>query len=125
MRKGQKAPGPVGFACEHNKSNINKGGRPKKGETLTDYVQRYVEQRVEAVGPDGKLSRKMRFTLLCEKLYELGMSGDLPAIKYLMDRVLGKPTETVHEFIRNLPDVVEIDLSDDNTDSGDEAAVEK
>ena len=57
----------------------NPNGRPKKGKSLTEALE----------------ARLDRFAL-AEKLIELAMSGDIQAIKYIYDRVDGRPTETVN-----------------------------
>lgn len=79
-------------------------GRPKKGEALTDILRQKLDK--EAVA---------------EKLITFAMErDDLVALKYIYDRIDGKPVETVNQTVLNLPDVVEVDLSDDE----DEAAGE-
>lgn len=56
----------------------NPKGRPKKGKTLTD-----------------ALASKADRHKLAEQLLELAYTGDINAIKYVFDRIDGKPTETV------------------------------
>lgn len=75
----------------------NPKGRPKKGETFTD-----------------ALREKMSKELLADKLYALVQDGDLGAIKYAYDRVDGRPKETIEQTIRELPEIIEVDLSEDN-----------
>lgn len=71
---------------------INKKGRPKKGQAVTDLLRETVDKQE-----------------LVDKLIELAMKGDIQALKYAVDRMDGKPTETVHNLLQNLPDVLEID----------------
>ena len=93
-REGQWKPGESG----------NPNGRPKKGEALTD-----------------KLREKVDATELSEWLIKEAKSGDIQAIKYVFDRIEGKPRETVHQTIENLPEFVEMDYVDvDNTNAQDE-----
>ena len=74
----------------------NPRGRPRKGKTLTDILEKYSSICVETV--DGKkISQK---ELLAEKVWGLTLSGYLPAIKYIYDRIDGKPTETVRQVNR-------------------------
>jgi len=64
----------------------NPGGRPKKENSLTGILE-----ELSNAPPKGQ--RKTRKVLLAETLYELALSGDIPAIKYIYDRIDGKPTE--------------------------------
>jgi hypothetical protein len=66
---------------------INRGGRPKKGETLTDILRSLGE--IKDVGTaDGKMARKQA---LGERLWKMAIEGDIVAIKYIFDRVDGPP----------------------------------
>ena len=76
-------PGP-GF--KENKDGINRSGRPKKGETLTDLLKQYLEEKDE-----DDITRKSK---LIKKVYELAIEkGDTTMIRYTFDRLDGKPTE--------------------------------
>ena len=57
----------------------NPKGRPKKGETLTDALRDIADKEE-----------------LARVLYEMAIGGDFAAIKYIYDRVDGRPTETLH-----------------------------
>ena len=81
MKKEKK-----GFAA--NPENINKQGRPKKGACLTDLLRTYLD------GKDTAVKDKTRKQLLVEKLYERAMQKeDLTYLKYIFDRIDGRPTE--------------------------------
>ena len=67
----------------------NPQGRPKKGETLTDLLR----EKIEA--PKTAKAKQTRKELIIEKLIALAEAGDLSALKYLFDRLDGRPTETV------------------------------
>ena len=56
----------------------NPKGRPPKGDTMTEALKEKVDK--EAVA---------------EKLYAMAMEGDIAALKYIYDRVDGKPRESV------------------------------
>lgn len=86
----------------------NPKGRPKKGETLTD-----------------ALSAKLDKDMLAEKLLALVEEGDFAAIKYAYDRIDGRPKETIEQTIKNLPDVIEVDLSEDNTPNENKESLEE
>jgi hypothetical protein len=73
-----------GFA--DNPQNINRAGRPKKGQALTDLLRKELSHK------DGDTPGK---TVIVKKLYELAKGGDVTALKYIFDRIDGKPTETV------------------------------
>lgn len=49
---------------------------------------------------------------LAQKMKELVDAGDSSAIKHVYDRFDGKPVETVNQTLVNLPEVVEIDLTE-------------
>ena len=66
----------------------NPKGRPKVGKTLTEVLRRYGNE-----SPDG--SDMARKELLARELWEIALAGDITAIKYIYDRVDGKPTESV------------------------------
>jgi hypothetical protein len=66
---------------------INRKGRPKKGTALTDILNYKLDQKTG----DGKFRREV----VAEKLIELAEGGDVAAIKYIMDRVDGRPTESI------------------------------
>jgi hypothetical protein len=86
----------------------NPKGRPRKGETLTD-----------------ALRAKLNKELLAEKLLELVNDGDFQAIKYAYDRIDGRPKETIEQTIKNLPEVIEVDLSEDNATAENKESLEE
>ena len=86
----------------------NPHGRPPKEEAVTDILRATVDKQA-----------------LVDKLIELAMAGDKAALTYCIDRLDGKPRETVHNIVENLPDVIEVDLSDVKTNTGDAAVVEE
>jgi hypothetical protein len=57
--------------------SANPGGRPRKADCLTDLLRKRPI----------KVKRQ-----LAAKLWEMALAGNLEAIKYLMDRLEGKPT---------------------------------
>lgn len=70
---------------------INRKGRPKKGRTLTDILAAHGSKSVE-MGDGQRMTQKQ---LLAEKLWELARTGDVAAIKYIYDRIDGRPIESV------------------------------
>ena len=75
----------------------NPAGRPKKGQALTDILKTVVDKRK-----------------LAEKLLELAYDGDITAIKYVYDRVDGKPMQS---FEHGLPEKAVFTLSIGDDDS--------
>ena len=78
----------------------NPNGRPKKGKSLTEAIERGIP-----------------YDLVVKKLKELVMAGDVAAIKYVCDRVDGRPRETLETIIET-PKVIWYD----ETDTEDKAA---
>lgn len=78
----------------------NPNGRPKKTMALTNALKEYSELKDET----GKTYREK----LTEKLYSMALEeGDIIALKYIYDRVEGKPKETI-EHEGAIPAVVSI-----------------
>ena len=77
---------------EKNDPRINRAGRPKKGTALTDILN----YKLDAKDDNGKLRRE----LIAEKLIQLAETGDIAAIRYLTDRIDGKPVETIKADVR-------------------------
>ena len=78
----------------------NPNGRPPKGDALTDILRQKIDKDI-----------------IADKLIEIALAdgGDLAALKYIYDRIDGRPKETIEQTIREMPDVIEVDLSEDST----------
>jgi hypothetical protein len=73
----------AGQGFKDHPENINRNGRPKKGETLTDALREIVDKDAVA-----------------QKLVEMAMErGDLAALKYIYDRIDGRPVETIQQHV--------------------------
>jgi len=72
---------------EKGDPRINRRGRPKKGQSITEILEMLLDKKKET----GELRRAD----VAEKLIKLAENGDLAAIRYLVDRIDGKPKETV------------------------------
>ena len=71
--------------------DINRRGRPPKEYCLTDILKD--QGNLEDVeSGDKKVSRKQA---IAQKLWAMAMSGDVQAMKYLYDRVDGRPKESI------------------------------
>lgn len=66
---------------------INRKGRPKKGAALTDILN----CKLDLVYKSGKLKREA----VADKLIEMAIGGDIAALRYVFDRIDGRPKETV------------------------------
>ena len=66
----------------------NPSGRPRKGKTLTEALEKHLRKK----GDDGRKNSEA----LAATLLELAIKErNIAAIKYVMDRVDGRPTESV------------------------------
>ena len=72
---------------EKNDPRINRNGRPKKGTALTDILN----YKLDLIHKSSKLKREA----IAEKLIEMALNGDIAALKYVFDRVDGRPKENV------------------------------
>ena len=72
--------------------DINRKGRPKKGHALTELLKEALDQpRTET----GKTNKQM----VIEKMIELALKGDPVILKYLFDRIDGKPMQQIQADI--------------------------
>jgi hypothetical protein len=75
-------------AFTKNDSRINRNGRPKKGMSLTEALEKSLNRKGKA--------GKMNYTDLADTLVKLAIEDkNITAIKYIMDRIDGKPKETI------------------------------
>jgi hypothetical protein len=65
----------------------NPNGRPKKGQAITEILNFELDEL------DAEKNILIRHRI-AQKLIELAEGGDLQAIRYIFDRVDGKPRET-------------------------------
>lgn len=78
----------------------NPNGRPPKGEALTEILKEKIDKEA-----------------IAEKLIELAMDGDFPALKYVYDRIDGSPKQTIDATVQNLPELIRFDDQDITEDS--------
>jgi len=69
----------------------NPNGRPRKTQSLTHALTEYGKRSVDA--SDGQKTTLQE--LLVKTLWNLALGGDMTAIKYIFDRIDGKPIETM------------------------------
>jgi hypothetical protein len=80
-----------------NDPRINRKGRPKKGQTLTDILDWTLDQKRRIKNKEtGEEKSLLLRQMLAQRLINKAVDeGDMPAIKYIFDRLDGKPKETV------------------------------
>lgn len=66
----------------------NPKGRPRKGKTMTEELTALLDK---TVWPFRKSGRQ----LIALRLFYLGLIGDIQAIKYICDRLDGKPAQAL------------------------------
>ena len=72
----------------------NPNGRPKKGKTLTDILEKHGKKCVD----DGAGKNRARKELLAEMLWKQAIEEkDITAAKYIFDRIDGRPVETIKQ----------------------------
>jgi len=76
---------------------INRAGRPKKGQTMTDILSWALDQRKTITDSEtGKEKSLLLRHALAEKLISKAINdGDVSAIKYIYDRIDGRPKENI------------------------------
>lgn len=87
-----KQPQKYGFAA--HPENINLKGRPPRGHTLTDLMRQILEEN-----PEKKRA-------LVNTLLEMAAKKDIAAIREVLDRLEGKPLQSIES-----KDVTELSLS--------------
>ena len=83
----------------------NPKGRPPKDQALTDILRAKIDKES-----------------LAEKLLEMVDAGDLAAIKYVYDRVDGRPKETIEGTFTEIPQYLGFQLPPDADESEDSEA---
>ena len=75
----------------------NPNGRPKKEYCLTDILKEQGETEDVQTSNGQKISRK---NALGQKLWAMAMGGDITAMRYVYDRIDGKPNQTIDTTIK-------------------------
>lgn len=83
----------------------NPKGRPPKDQALTDILRSKIDKEA-----------------IAEKLLEMVDGGDLAAIKYVYDRVDGRPKETIEGTFTEIPRYLGFQLPPDADESEDSEA---
>jgi hypothetical protein len=83
---GYKKP-PVGKRFKKGTSG-NPNGRPKSGFALNEYITELANI------PVGK-TKKTMLEAVVAKVYEEALDGNMTAVNFLADRILGKPNQSI------------------------------
>lgn len=70
---------------------LNPHGRPKKGHTITDLLNEYLESTKFG---ESQITGKQ---VLVQKIFQLAAQGDLAALKYCIDRLDGTPIQAIRQ----------------------------
>jgi hypothetical protein len=76
---------------------INRKGRPKRGECLTDILDWALDQKRKTKNEEtGEEKTLLLRQMLAQRLIHKAVDeGDVPAIRYIYDRIDGKPKESI------------------------------
>jgi len=86
---------PGGGFREHPE-NINRKGRPKRGETFTDIILTELSKENVTVKTETGVEMISARDAVARKLIALAVQeGNFHAIKYLMDRIDGSPRQMI------------------------------
>jgi len=76
--------------------NINRNGRPKKGETFTDVIELELSKKNVQIMTESGQTLISAKEAVARKLIELAVSDKcFPAIKYIVDRIDGSPRQSI------------------------------
>ena len=85
-----------GGGFKDHPENINRKGRPKKGETFTDIILTELSKENVTVKTDTGVEMISAKDAVARKLIALAVQeGNFHAIKYLMDRIDGSPRQMI------------------------------
>jgi len=79
--------------------NINRKGRPEKGESFAEALERESELLVNG-------SDITRREALAKVLYGKAAKGDLKAIEMIIDRLDGRPRQSIDQTNKNLSVII-------------------
>lgn len=86
----------------------NPKGKPKRGETFTDILNKVMrEKSVEWKTKSGRKKHISGKEAAARKLVELAVKGDMGAIKYIGDRMDGKPAITEKISNDSMQEIIE------------------
>jgi hypothetical protein len=87
---------------------INRKGRPKKGHTLTDILEKELRKKIVTLkGTNGVPRMISGREAAVHKIVELALGGNFNALKYIFDRIDGFPTARIEQEMA-LPDKIEL-----------------
>jgi len=106
-RNNEKLPGGITGKGWKKGQSGNPNGRPKSGFALNEYITNLANVELE--------DKKTMLEAVVAKVYEEALDGNMTAINFLADRILGKPSQSIG--IKDISDepikVFDIDGLDD------------
>jgi len=75
--------------------NINRNGRPKKDQTLTDIAREYLDSKYKVPGTDKEITRK---EVLVAKVFSLTMRGSESAARLIWNYIDGMPKQSMEIY---------------------------
>ena len=95
----------------------NPNGRPRKGKTMTDILEKTL--RAKSVKMGGKMVSGKEAAAM--KLLQLAVQGDVAALKYIFDRIDGRPEIINNIRTEDMPTImVALDLPEGHGDEDDD-----
>ena len=86
MAQSNESRSKGGFA--DNPGNINRAGRPKKGQSMSEVLERVLEEMAGSTQMEKKEA-------ICRQLLKMAFDGDIRAIKEVFNRVDGLPVAKI------------------------------
>ena len=80
--------GDSGNGFDKRSADINRDGRPKKEHCLTDLLKEALDQEHTETGKTNK-------QMIIDKIFERANAGDSIILKYVFDRIDGKPLQQI------------------------------
>ena len=84
------------MAFKKGDPNINRKGRPKKAESLTEQLRDYMKGKITVKEGDKQRTDEVH-TLFIERVVRQALNGDTVCMKYIWDRLEGTPTQITSE----------------------------
>ena len=97
-------PGHPPIDGRFKKGNPGGPGRPKK--TITEFIEKNLEDEIEVHGPDGNLVRVKVKEALAKAFLKHAMKGKYLYAKEVMDRIEGKVPDLINANITTVVKVI-------------------
>jgi hypothetical protein len=88
------------MAFKKGDPNINREGRPRKGESLPDLLEKILAEQAGTSDFDKREA-------LCRQMIKLAFAGESWAVREVFDRLYGKPRQVIDQTNHNLSVVID------------------